>query len=461
LDSYSKPNTNTAKSQTGITNSNLRLADEALIAGDANLALKLASAELDKNSNDPLATFLVTKAFIDLKRPGFAQVFGKHNVRQLENHAGAWVNLGNAFQLSFDLELAKTCTEKALEIDPDGPDTFAALNNLALTYSNAGDPVMAMEYAHKALALHPDDAEVSETMGFAHLQMHKWTPGWNWYNLGLGRTRDRMSRNYNGVPVWDGSKGKTVVLYGEQGIGDEILFAQIVPEMMKDCNVIIDTCATLKTLFQSSFDVPVYGTRYVEKLPWFESHDVDACMSMAQAMEMYRGRNEDFNGKPYLKVSPEKRGWWKAILSQYPGKKVGLSWSAGLPETGRKKRELSKEEVILLNDGSTFVSLEYKDAKEDIEWLRSEGMNILDFSMFINGHKNYEDTAALVSELDHVIAPTTTVVDLCGALGQSCDVLVPEVPPWRYFGENCWYKSVNYIRQQGSWSETIRGQNAG
>lgn len=439
----------------GITNSKLKEADRLLNAGDPNSALLVASEALDENPNDPLAAFLITKAFIDLKRPGFAQVFGKHNVRQLESHAGAWVNLGNAFQLSFDLDLAITCSQKALQIDPDGMDTFAALNNLAITYSNNGDPIMAMEYAQKAIAFSPNDTEVTETMGFANLQMHKWTPGWNQYNAGLGRSRDRSERNYNNVPVWDGTKGQTVVLYGEQGIGDEIFFAQIIPQMIKDCDLILDTCSTLFTLFDSSFDCPVYKTRYVDNPEWPKTIKIDAKLSFTQGMEMYRSRNEHFTGEPYLKVNPEKRSWWKAILSQYEGKKVGLSWTAGLLETGKKRRTLKKEDIIHLNDGSTFVCLEYKDAKEDIEWLRSHGMKILDFGMFINGHKNYEDTAALVSELDHVMVPTTTVADLCGALGKSCDMFVPTIPHWRQHGENVWYNSVTFVRQQGTWKETI------
>jgi capsular polysaccharide export protein len=119
------------------------------------------------------------------------------------------------------------------------------------------------------------------------------------------------------------------------------------------------------------------------------------------------------------------------------------------------------EEVLLLDDGGTFVCLEYKNCPDDIKWLQDKGMNILDFSMFINGHKNYEDTAALVSELDHVIAPTTTVVDLCGALGKSCDVFVPTIPHWRQHGSNVWYNSVKYIRQQGSWADTINSYMKG
>jgi tetratricopeptide (TPR) repeat protein len=445
-----------AESLTDTISSRVKRAEE-LLNDNPEASLKLVSEELDEFPGKTIAAFIATKCFISLKRPGLAQAMAKQVVSQWPNHAGSWVNLAQAFQLSYDLDAAKQCLEKALTLKPIEADATVALENLSLVYCNLGEPEMAMEYAHRALALR-DDNGTKETMGFAHLRLHKWTPGWHYYNYGLGMTSDRKVRNYNGAPVWQGERG-TVVLYGEQGIGDEICFAQVVPQMIKDCDLIIDTCASLQKLFQSSFDCPVHGTRYVDELPWLDK--VDYCLSFGQAMEMYRGKNENFTGKPYLKANPEKRKWWKAILAQYPGKKVGVAWNAGIPETGKKKRTLSLEDVLLLDDGSTFVSLEYKNNKKDIEWLKSKGMNILDFGMFINGHKNYEDTAALVSELDHVIAPATTVVDLCGALGQSCDTLVPTIPHWRQHGENVWYNSVNYVRQQGSWADTIRGLHAG
>lgn len=450
-------NTSIAESQTDTISLRARQAEKFLEANNPDEALKLASEEFDEFPTSYIAAFIITKCFIVMKRPGLAQAMGKYLVSIKPKHAGAWINLAQAFQLSYDLGNAKQCLEKALTLRPVEDDAFSALSNMALMYSNDGDPEMSMEYANRALKMRPDNG-VRETMGFAHLQMHRWTPGWHYYNYGLGMTQDRKVRNYYGAPVWDGTKGQTVVLYGEQGIGDEVCFAQVVPQMMKDCNLIIDTCATLHKLFDNSFDVPVYGTRYVDELPW--AKDVDACLSFGQAMEMYRAKNEDFTGEPYLKANPEKQLWWKAILSQYKGRKIGISWNAGLSETGKKRRSIPIEDIALLDTGDTFVCLEYKDAEEDIEYLRSKGMKVLDFSMYINGNKNYEDTAALVMELDHVIAPTTAVVDLCGALGQSCDVLIPEVPFWRYFGKNCWYNSVNYVRQEVSWTNTIRGKYA-
>lgn len=419
--------------------------------------MNIASEELDEKPGDPLTLFLMTKAFLNLKRPGCAQLFAKYCVNLMPTSYDAWLNMGLAYQLSYDMDEAITCNERVLALSKD---YFPALNNLALSHILNGDPQTGLGYAYRGLEVAPDHIDVVETMGFAHLMMHKWTPGWNMYNRGMGRVSDRTIRNYHNVPIWTGEKGKTVVLYGEQGLGDEICFSQVVPEMMKDCNLIVETCQSLFNLFNASFDCPVYGTRYTDP-QW--ATDVDAKISMSQAMEMYRYKNEQFDGKAYLKANPEKRGWWRAILDQYKGKKVGIAWTAGLRETGKRRRTLTKEDILLFDDGSTFVCLEYKDAKDDIEWLRKRGMKILDFGMYINGHKNYEDTAALVMELDHVIAPTTTVHDLCGALGKKCDVFVPTIPHWRQYGENVWYSSVTFIRQKGTWRDTIndyRRQNA-
>jgi tetratricopeptide (TPR) repeat protein len=441
----SKVNIPTVKLQTDTISSRVRQANDLLESGDSEAALTLASEELDEFPDSLMAMYTMTRAFIALKRPGYAQLFAKNCLRVMDTSPDAWVNMGLAYQLSYDIDKSIACNEQALRLDPE---YFPALNNLSLSYVNNGDPMGGMEYAHRGLKVKPDHVDIVETMGFAHLMMHKWTPGWNMYNLGLGRTSDRTIRNYHGVPDWNGAKGKTVVLYGEQGIGDEVCFSQVVPDMMKDCNLIVETCQTLYKLFKESFDCPVYETRYVDNPYWLKNHKVDAKLSFGQAMERYRSQNQQFTGKRYLRANPIKRKWWRAILDQYPGKKIGIAWNAGLPETGKKRRSIPIKDLIpILNSGETYVSLEYKDT--DIP----EG--VLDLSMFINGHKNYEDTAALVMELDHVIAPTTAVVDLCGALGKKCDVFIPTVPHWRYYGENVWYDSVNYVRQKGNWSETI------
>ena len=128
--------------------------------------------------------------------------------------------------------------------------------------------------------------------------------------------------------------------------------------------------------------------------------------------------------------------------------------------TGKKRRSIPLKSFLpILKDGNTYFSLEYKNPEEQLSSFQSNtGIQIQNFSRYIN-HKDYDDTAALVSELDGVITVTTAIADLCGGLGVECDVLVPERPHWRYYGEGnktIWFDSLNLIRQKGSWEDTIK-----
>ena len=429
--------------------SRVRTAHELEASGLHDEAIKVAAEILDEEPNNALALYVATRCFNDLDRPGFGQVFGERLTRLVPKESAAWVNYGNAYQIGFDIPNAINCNAKALELDPEN---FAALSNLVLAHSSHAEPEKAMKYLLEAERLSPHDRNIKENKGILQLMIGEWE-GWKHYNRGVGTNSDRKRRSYLDYvePVWKGQKGKNVVLYGEQGLGDEICFASVVPEMMKDCNLIIETQAKLEGLFRNSFDVPVYGTRYTHGLEWPDHHRIDAVISMSQAMELYRQKDEDFTGKPYLVADEQKRKVWRAILGCYPGKKIGVAWSAGTTKTGKKVRSVPLE---CFKGMGTLVSLEYKDPSEEI---KESGIEMLDFHKFLD-HKDYGETAALVSELDHVICATTAIADLCGALGKSCDVLVPERPHWRYYGDSdksIWYDSHNLIRQNGTWQQTI------
>ena len=424
-------------------------------SGQSDEAIKLASEILDDDMDNPWAMYVMVRAFNDLKRPGLAAVLGKSVADKLPNEPDSWNNLGLAFLNGWDLERAIECFEAALALSPN---YYPAVHNIAQAHNFNGQPEKGLSYAQMAHEINPDDHSPVETMGYCNLQMQRWTPGWSQFNVALGRHQDRTIRCYgpDDVPVWDGNPDKTVVLYGEQGMGDEIVFTQYVPEIR--ANLIIETCQAMYELFKNSFDCPVFPTRYVDDPDWVKDFKIDAKMSMSQGMEMYRYKNELFTGKPHLKANPEKRKWWRAILDQYPGRKIGISWSAGLPQSGKRSRSLQPEDLlpILKNKRDTFVCLEYLDASDDLKRLEQHGVHMLDFGKWINGHKCYDDTAALVSELDLVICPTTTVQDLAGGLGVPAHVFVPEKPFWRQAGKNVWYKSVKWIHQKGTWAETVQ-----
>ena len=124
-----------------------------------------------------------------------------------------------------------------------------------------------------------------------------------------------------------------------------------------------------------------------------------------------------------------------------------------MPWTGEKFRTLSLEQLkpLLSSVDAHWVSLQYKDASKEIEEFKKKNpsIDLVQYS-WATLTKDYDDTAALVSEVDMVICIQTAVAHLSGALGKECLVLLPKNSQWRYgsYGDIPWYSSVKVFRQR-------------
>jgi hypothetical protein len=176
---------------------------------------------------------------------------------------------------------------------------------------------------------------------------------------------------------------------------------------------------------------------------------------------LFRTKNEDFPGTPYLIADHERRIQWKALFDTFRRPVIGITWTGGSKHTGKVKRSLTLEKLlpVFKSIDATWVSLEYHDRSADLEEFEMEhGVRILDYprATRAGATQDYDDLAALVSELDLVISVTTAVVHLSGGLGKECLCLAPHKARWFYGlkGEDIpWYKSVKLFRQSdtGIW----------
>ena len=414
-------------------------------------ALRLASKELDENPDDMKALFIASRAMLNMDRPGIALPACLHYVNLYPTMPQGWDNLGQAYTGTFMFEEAEEAFRNGLVTDPRN---YSLNNSLALLHLFKAEPDKALKYADRAVALGGKDA-VSPVFNAALASFMKgdFEAGWMLYDVGLGKVggdRKEMSYRDPREPRWIGEKGMTVVAYGEQGLGDEIAFASCIPDLKRDCDVIIDCSKRLENLFKRSFGVPTYGTLHDKTAPWVQDHAIDARVAFGSIPRYYRKKLSDFPRKPYLVADPEKRKHWRAILDTYPGKKIGIAWRGGNLKTGQALRSIPIEHwEPILAQNATFIALEHKEfdlhpkVKDFRKWYATD---------------DYDDTAALVAELDRVISVTTAVVDIAGALGTPCDVFVPEKPMWRYAIEpNPWYDITCFRQLKGEpWSKTLR-----
>jgi hypothetical protein len=263
---------------------------------------------------------------------------------------------------------------------------------------------------------------------------------------------------------WRGEalEGRTIFIYPEQGLGDEIMFASCIPDLVaRGARCTLQCHRKLEKIFRRSFaQVEVLATG--DTLPQNAGRGWDFKVAIGSLPRFLRRTHAAFPAHAaYLRADPARVAYWKAKLAGLPGRlKVGIAWRGGLASTRRSVRSIPLElwlPVLALGEVD-FVSLQYADSHAEIEALRRDGHRAPhEWSEAIH---DYDETAALVAALDLVVSVQTAVVHLAGAMGQKVWALVPEASEWRYSGDRrsmTWYPSVRLVRQSeyGNWSPVI------
>jgi tetratricopeptide (TPR) repeat protein len=412
--------------------------------------MRLANEVLNEDFNNNVALFIIGYCLLKAERFGLSYNINRILTQRVPHNPEPWNNMGMCHSERMDLDDAERCFRESLKRDPNSPQ---AMSNIALIEVNKRRPLKAIEWADKALKINSDLTGPKHNKSLACLMLKRWKEAWPLWDSALGSEHRKFQR-YVKEPVWDGSKGKTVIIYGEQGLGDEISFASCIPDVIRDSKqVIIDCDFRLEGLFKRSFpEAKVYGTRFEKTVEWPFEYQIDASCAVGGLPRFYRNSDSDFPGTPYLKADPERRIQWRALLDSLgPEPKIGLAWTGGSLDTGSVARSIDLETLKpLLNAKAHFISLQYKeppDPKYGIKhWSRATQT------------RDYDDTAALVAELDLVITVCTSVVHLAGALGVPCWVMVPNKMRWFYCleGETLpWYKSIRMFRQTSNWQEVV------
>lgn len=397
--------------------------------------------------------FLLGYCFMKTDGLGMAYQLFQRAGQIFPGEAAVWHNIGTLLHDKQDDVGAEEYFRKAIKCKPSFSDALSGLSMTAINKARWGE---CIEYANRALAENPESLEARINRGMAYLALKRWREGWRDYNANIGKEKNRKEIIYGDEKPWDGAKGLDVVVYGEQGIGDEISFASCLPDLIRDSkSVTIECDRRLKRLFRRSFPTcQVYGTRYdKEDIPWRREKKFDARVPIGQLPEHYRLKDADFNGGAYLTPNPQMAMQWRVLLDSLGDKpKIGITWTGGLPHTGQKRRSVTLDTYgpLFKSFDAEWVSLQYKEP--EVEAAEEKyGVKIHDWD-WGNRVADYDQTVALISQLDLVISVCTTVVHAAGGLGKECWCLVPAYPMWRYLDSGEWFpwaKSVSLYRQKG------------
>ena len=434
-------------------------------------------------------------------------------LRQLGDFRAAAEHLERAFFLSPDFaEAAKECallqihlgdhegalhvTKKALEANPSAAELHAALglahqkmhrpelalrsyeqaralghggaeflNNLGYVLQELGRLSEALACYERAIELQPDFPLARFYRALARLLTGDYAQGWPEYETRL--ISEDTPRRPDSYSRWTGDPlaGRRILVWSEQGLGDEIMFASCLPEIIGAAGRCVVECSPkLEALFRRSFaGARVYAARPDRSVPEEVKADGIDCEVPIGSLPLHlrRSLREFPRHAGYLKADASRTAMWREQLSALgPGIKVGVSWKGGTQLTRSPLRSipLPEWEPIFDVPGVQFVSLQYGDAAATVGALAPpHGTRIVHWQKAID---DYDECAALVSALDLVISVQTAVVHLTGALGRPGWVMVPYCPEWRYgaAGDGMpWYPSLRIFRQAsfGEWGLVV------
>lgn len=337
--------------------------------------------------------------------------------------------------------------------------------NMASVMVDNGEFEDAEPYCHRAIELDPKTIKGKANLGFCQLAQRNWD-GWKNYRYCVN-SEWRPLIQYNDEPLWDGEKGK-ICIYSEQGLGDEISFGQMLPDMKAWCEthdseLVVDVNPRLHALFQRSFpDIEIHGTRGIKQITW-DPRDIDYSLPMAQLGEYFRCKDEHFTGVPYLVPDADRLYQWQSLFETKGKPVIGIAWRGGIFKTAAKYRQLDLEQLlpVLKSVDAHWVSLQYKPADKEIAAFKENHpeIDIVEYAHCTLSN-DYDDVVSMIAAMDHVVTMQTTVVHVAGSLGIPCWTFVPKTSQWRYgsSGEDFpWANSVRIIRQteQGQWADVM------
>lgn len=418
---------------------------------DYSNALPLINEVLEHYPNDDATLNFMGYLHLMGDQPALAYQYFRRALQESPGNKALWTSLGRACHEMDMFEDAIKYFLKSAELD----------NNYSLAYSNAAASFVQMsewknaeDVCLMALEANPDDQNAQMNLAHAFLAQGRWREGWEAWGKSLN-SKFRKEWIYKDESRWEGQENKNVIIYGEQGLGDEIFYGSCINDAINiSKQVFIDCDPKLEGLFKRSFpDAFVYGTRQSEEIDWIDKYEIDHRCAVGGLPEFFRHDSKEFPRKPYLFADPERMMMWEALFKSWNTKVIGITTHGGNKRTNEKGRELSQEDLqpLLERDDITLVSLDYKDKQ-------IEGVKYFPFATQSN---DYDDTAALIASLDEVIGVNTTALHCSAALGVKTTCLVPKHHQWRYAQPSMpWYRHMKLKYQDDkTWKEVIESIN--
>jgi tetratricopeptide (TPR) repeat protein len=435
---------------------NLALGRQML--GDFAAALSAIETALALAPRDAEYLFESGNVLRDLNRPDEAMVRYDAALRLRPSFAEAHNNKGNALREAGHPAEAVASYDRAIGLKPGYAE---AHNNRGSALKDLNRLDEALTSFNTAISLAPDDPSFARNRGHLLLLMGQFPAGLKDYEARKHAARDPSRTIKTRKPPWLGReeiRGKTILVHWEQGLGDTIQFARLVPLLAgRGAEVLFSPQRQLRRLMTSLAG----PQRLVDDRDDTLAYDFHIPL-LSTMLALGTGVNSIPQGVPYLAPEPQRVAFWRdAVKKTGTDLTIGICWQGGTSGVDRG-RSFHVEAFLPLArlPGVRLVSL-HKGAGEAQLAALPPGMRVETLAAgFDEGPDAFMDTAAVISLCDLVITSDTAVAHLAGALGARTWVALKQVPDWRWLTgreDSPWYPTMRLYRQTsaGDWASVF------
>lgn len=412
----------------------------------------------------------------DVGRPAEALVHYQSCLRLQPGHADALWNGGELLRMRERFDIAAAYFEQLL---PQAFKYRGLYHRLAVCYTYLGRTAAAEEMFKQELALGPFDESLT-LWEYSHLLLvvGDFARGWTAYDRRFDSPKTSVTAHPFPFPRWNGEalNGKTLLVHGEQGLGDELMFASIVPDLLAKVTagngrLLLACSPSLVRIFARAWPQAVVLPHIQGQAPAALAPfgRIDFQIPVGSLARHFRNSKTSFGeSRPYLYSDPQRMAYYRQKIAELapgaaPRLRAGLVWGTNPALHHRKAAARASQKSIPIRalaplaavPGMQFVSLQNSELGAMAAELPE--LNPLDFA---DDLLDFAETAALIDCLDLVITVDTSVAHLAGAMGKPTWLLLMKHADWRW-GRNeedsPWYRSVRQFRQtvQGEWAPVV------
>lgn len=396
----------------------------------------LAAAPNDGTLYRDMGILLLESGLLDKATHAFVAA-----ARLCPDDADSYYNLGNALRLRHDLDRAAQCYGKAISIDPGHADAW---HNRALVHQEQGRHDDAMLGFRMASDMRPDHHGMRFALARSMQRNGAYEESWPHFASGLYAGLRKPRRRFR-QPRWGGEdiSGKRILLWREQGIGDELHMARRYADVVAAAaHTVIEADPRLVSLFQRSFPTATVLPERLDAVADMERTDFDVHVPAGNLLERFPLTDEELalaqypgfdtaaafecrrrsrGAERYLIPDPDRVSEMAERVAALPeGLKVGICWRSGLSHRDRDVHYTRLEywAPIFKVPGITWINLFYDECEAEIVAAEKEHGIRIHRCPDLDLRQDMESAFALTAQCDLVVSTSTSPIRIAQALGK-------------------------------------------